>query len=304
MRRRDILAGAGSLAAGATSSFPAPAIAQGIRQLKMVTDWPEGCDRNSHQRGSFRADDRHCDRRTHQDRGISSGRIGAPVRNLRCGQARAWLTCTIRRRLLREEVAGDPFLLRHSLRLHRRRTIRVGAVRRRARAMGRARRPIQHQVAALHQHRLPDGWLVHPRDHVAGEFKGLRYRMAGPGAEVLRRMGAIVVILPGGEIMQALKSAPLTPANASGPGSTWRSVCTKPPAITILRGCRTGTAQAVGIDKGVWESLDASDRRVIEAVAASEYVRSLAEFDTNNALSLRKLRDEGSVKITEVRTRC
>src|SRR6266446_7786948 len=42
MRRRDILAGAGSLAAGATLSFPAPAIAQGIRQLKMVTDWPAG----------------------------------------------------------------------------------------------------------------------------------------------------------------------------------------------------------------------------------------------------------------------
>jgi TRAP-type mannitol/chloroaromatic compound transport system substrate-binding protein len=41
MRRRDILAGAGSLATGATLSFPAPAIAQGIRQLKMVTDWPE-----------------------------------------------------------------------------------------------------------------------------------------------------------------------------------------------------------------------------------------------------------------------
>src|SRR5713101_6943342 len=42
MRRRDLLAGAGSLAAGASLSFPAPAIAQGIRQLKMVTDWPEG----------------------------------------------------------------------------------------------------------------------------------------------------------------------------------------------------------------------------------------------------------------------
>ena len=40
MRRRDILAGAGSVAAGAVLSFPAPAIAQGIRQLKMVTDWP------------------------------------------------------------------------------------------------------------------------------------------------------------------------------------------------------------------------------------------------------------------------
>src|SRR5258705_10704503 len=42
MRRRDILAGAGSLAAGAALSFPAPAITQGIRQLKMVTDWPAG----------------------------------------------------------------------------------------------------------------------------------------------------------------------------------------------------------------------------------------------------------------------
>jgi TRAP-type mannitol/chloroaromatic compound transport system substrate-binding protein len=40
MRRRDILAGAGSLAAGATMTFPMPAIAQGFRQLKMVTDWP------------------------------------------------------------------------------------------------------------------------------------------------------------------------------------------------------------------------------------------------------------------------
>ena len=41
MRRRDILAGAGSLATVGTSSLAAPTIAQGIRHLKMVTDWPE-----------------------------------------------------------------------------------------------------------------------------------------------------------------------------------------------------------------------------------------------------------------------
>src|SRR5262249_24133578 len=38
MRRRDVLVSAGSLAVAA--SFPAPAITQGIRQLKLVTDWP------------------------------------------------------------------------------------------------------------------------------------------------------------------------------------------------------------------------------------------------------------------------
>jgi TRAP-type mannitol/chloroaromatic compound transport system substrate-binding protein len=58
-----------------------------------------------------------------------------------------------------------------------------------------------------------------------------------------------------------------------------------------------GTCNAVGINKDVWESFDARDRRVIEAAAACEYARSLAEFNANNALSLRKLRDEGTVKI-------
>src|ERR1700674_62684 len=42
MRRRDVLSGAGSFTVAASASFAAPAIAQGIRQLKMVTDWPEG----------------------------------------------------------------------------------------------------------------------------------------------------------------------------------------------------------------------------------------------------------------------
>ena len=42
MRRRDILTGVGSLVTGANLTFPAPAIAQGTRQLKMVTDWPAG----------------------------------------------------------------------------------------------------------------------------------------------------------------------------------------------------------------------------------------------------------------------
>src|SRR4051794_18750393 len=40
MKRRTVLTGAGSFAVGTAVSFPAPAIAQGIRKLKMVTDWP------------------------------------------------------------------------------------------------------------------------------------------------------------------------------------------------------------------------------------------------------------------------
>ena len=36
---------------------------------------------------------------------------------------------------------------------------------------------------------------------------------------------------------------------------------------------------------------------MIEAAAALRYARTLAEFNANNALSLRELRDEGGVKI-------
>jgi TRAP-type mannitol/chloroaromatic compound transport system substrate-binding protein len=58
-----------------------------------------------------------------------------------------------------------------------------------------------------------------------------------------------------------------------------------------------GTAQTLGINMRVWESFAASDRQLIETCAAAGYAQSLAEFNTNNALSLRKLRDEGAVKI-------
>jgi TRAP-type mannitol/chloroaromatic compound transport system substrate-binding protein len=58
-----------------------------------------------------------------------------------------------------------------------------------------------------------------------------------------------------------------------------------------------GTSQALGINKRLWESLDASDRRLFEPLTACEYVRSLAEFNANNAKALRTLKDEGVVQI-------
>jgi TRAP-type mannitol/chloroaromatic compound transport system substrate-binding protein len=43
------------------------------------------------------------------------------------------------------------------------------------------------------------GWFT-KEVNAADDFKGLRYRMPGLGAEVLRRMGPTVVTTPGGEI--------------------------------------------------------------------------------------------------------
>jgi TRAP-type mannitol/chloroaromatic compound transport system substrate-binding protein len=141
------------------------------------------------------------------------------------------------------------------------------------------------------------GWFTREVNSPEG-FKGLRYRMAGPGAEVLRRLGAIVVTLPGGEIMPALQSGAIDASEWIGPWLDMALGLHKAAGYYYYPGFHEpGAALAVGINKGVWESFDVSDRRVIEAVAAGEYARSLAEFNANNALSLRKLRDEGTVKI-------
>ena len=149
------------------------------------------------------------------------------------------------------------------------------------------------------------GWFTREITSPDG-FKGLRYRMgAPPGAEVLRRLGAIVVTLPISEIIPALKSGAIDASEWIGPWTDTAMGLHKAADYYCYPGFHEpSSGSAVGINKGVWESFDASDRQVIEAVAACEYARSLAEFNANNALSLRKLRDEGGVKIVKFDELC
>jgi TRAP-type mannitol/chloroaromatic compound transport system substrate-binding protein len=141
------------------------------------------------------------------------------------------------------------------------------------------------------------GWFTREITSPEG-FKGLRYRMPGLGAEVLRRLGAIVVTLPGGEIVPALQSGAIDASEWADPWLDMAMGLHKVARYYYYPGFHEpGTGTTVGINKGVWESFDASDRQVMEAVAASEYARSLAEFNANNALWLRKLREESSIRI-------
>jgi hypothetical protein len=129
-------------------------------------------------------------------------------------------------------------------------------------------------------------------------FRGLRYRMPGLGGEVLRRLGASAVTVPGGEIVQSLKSGAIDGAEWVGPWLDMDLGLHKVAGYYYYPGFHEpGTGSALGINKRLWESFDASERRLIEDATAAEYTCSLAEFDFNNALWLRRLRDEGTVKI-------
>jgi TRAP-type mannitol/chloroaromatic compound transport system substrate-binding protein len=298
MRRRDILAGAGSLAAGATLSFPTPAIAQGIRQLKMVTDWPEGLP------GFYPSALRFAQ----TVNAATGGRIkievflaGAFVRPLETFDA-------VSAGVADMYHTYEGYFEKKSRALHFFAAIPFGFTADELFAWIQYGGGQELWDDLNEQFNIKSllctstgcqmgGWFANEITSPEG-FKGLRFRMTGPGAEVLRRLGSTVLVVPGGEIMQTLKSGAIQ-------GTEWVG-----PWLDMALGLHTavgyyyypgfhepGTNISVGINKRVWETLDAGDQRLIEAVAASEYARSLAEFNTNNALWLGKLRAETTVKL-------
>jgi TRAP-type mannitol/chloroaromatic compound transport system substrate-binding protein len=298
MRRRDILAGAGSLATGAALSFPAPAIAQGTRQLKMVTDWPEALPglqtsavRFAHTIGVatggrikievFPADALVRPLETFDAVSAGVADMYSSAETYFEGKARAF-----------NFFAAIPFGFTADELFA---WVQYGGGQELWDALS-GQFNIKSLLCTSTGCQM-GGWFTREVTSPDG-FRGLRYRMPGPGAEVLRRLGAVVVILPAGEIMPALKSGAIDASEFVGPWlDTALGLHTAAGYYYYPGFHEPGTNNAVGINKGVWESFDASDRRVIEAVAACEYARSLAEFNANNAVSLRKLRDEGTVKI-------
>jgi TRAP-type mannitol/chloroaromatic compound transport system substrate-binding protein len=286
----------GSLAAGA--GLTRPSIAQGLRQLKMVTDWPQNLP------GLLTSAVRYAD-----TIGVATGgRIkievftaGAFVRPLETFDAVAAGVADMYH-------SYEGYFEKKSPALHFFAALPFGLTADELFAWihyGGGQRlwdelNAQFSIKSL----LPTstgsqmgGW--YNREIVSPDsFKGLRFRMTGPGAEVLRRLGAAVLVVAGGEIMLALKSGAID-------GSEWVG-----PWLDMAIGLHTaasryyypgfhepGTGIAVGINKGVWESLSVSDQQVFEAVAACEYTRSLAEFNANNAVALRKLRESTTVQI-------
>jgi TRAP-type mannitol/chloroaromatic compound transport system substrate-binding protein len=292
MRRRDLLA------ATATLAFPTPAIAQGIRQLKMVTDWPDGTP--GLHTGSLRlaqtigvategrikievfpsgtlvrpfetfdsvsagiADMYHSDEYYFEKKSPAFNFFSAVPFGFTADELFAWIHYGGGQELW-DALSGQ---------------FNVKA------------------LLCLNTGTQMGGWFT--REITSpDQFKDLHYRMPGLGAEVLRRLGAIVVTLPGSEIVPALKSGALDASEWVGPWLDMAMGLHEAAGFYYYPGFHEpGTGTSLGINKGVWESFSPGDQRVIADVAACEYARSLAEFNANNAIALRKLRQQANLKI-------
>jgi TRAP-type mannitol/chloroaromatic compound transport system substrate-binding protein len=297
MDRRSFLSRAGAVA-GVATTFPAPAIAQGIRELKMVTSWPKGLP------------------------GLSSSAE-------RIGQA---ITAASGKRI-QVKVFGAEELVK-AFEVFDAVSSGVADLYHSAEYYWESQSPAFNFFAAVPFGFTADemgawihfgggqalwdelsakfnikplltantgvqmgGWFT---KEVSGpqSFAGLRYRMPGLGGEVLRRLGAVVVSLPGGEIVPALKSGAIDASEWVGP---WNDMI-----LGLHKACKyyyypgfhePGTVLSTGVNKTVWDGLTAEDRNLISTAANAEYTYSLAEFNANNAKSLEELAKDKNVEI-------
>ncbi|MEM8949996.1 MAG: TRAP transporter substrate-binding protein [Pseudomonadota bacterium] len=303
MKRRNFVTSAatGGLVAGAAaaaSSFPTPAIAQGVKQLKMVTTWPKNFP------GLGTGAEHLAKRITAMSDGalevkvfaagelvppfesfdaVSSGNADmahsasyywqgkSPAFNffttvpfgLTANEHAAWVNYGGGQELWDELSAG--FNIKPLLRAST--GVQMG------------------------------GWYK-KEINTLDDFQGLKFRMPGLGGEVLRRLGAAVVNLPGGEIFPALQAGTIDGTEWVGPWNDLAFGFYKVANYYYGPGFHEpGTTGEVMVNKGVWDGLTDGEKAIIEVAVQAEAWREFSEFNANNADSLKVLVEEHGVQL-------
>jgi TRAP-type mannitol/chloroaromatic compound transport system substrate-binding protein len=130
------------------------------------------------------------------------------------------------------------------------------------------------------------------------DFKGLKFRMPGLGGEVMRRLGATVVNLPGGEIFPALQAGTIDGTEWVGPWHDLAFGFYKVTKYYYWPGFHEpGTTAEVLVNKKVWNSLSKHQQEIIRVAVQAEGTISSAEFQYRNSDALDVLINKHGVKL-------
>ncbi len=141
------------------------------------------------------------------------------------------------------------------------------------------------------------GWYRKPIEKM-DDFKGLKFRMPGIGGEVLRALGVTVVNLPLAEIYPALASGAIDAAEWVGP---WHDLAFGFYKITkhyFYPGFHEpGTTGSFAINKKLWDGLSKDDQLMVTTVIEAEAQIQGAEFNARNMGSLNVLLTKHGVQL-------
>ncbi len=132
----------------------------------------------------------------------------------------------------------------------------------------------------------------------ASDFKGLKMRIPGLGGDVLAKLGASPVSLPGGQIYENLVSGAIDATEWVGPWNDSFMKFYEAAKFYYYPGMHEPAAQlAVGMNKKWWDGLSKSDQMIITAAAEMENSVMMSEYNAKNGASLAKLISDQGVKL-------
>jgi TRAP-type mannitol/chloroaromatic compound transport system substrate-binding protein len=144
------------------------------------------------------------------------------------------------------------------------------------------------------------GWYRKPITGPA-DFKGLKIRMSGLGGEVLRRLGALPVTMPVGEVFTALQTRALDAAEFVGPYSDLSIGLYKVAKYYYTPGWNDpGSPLECIINQQAYRRLPKDLQAVVATACQAMNNDLLAEYTARNADALKTLVDDHQVKLSHL----
>ena len=115
------------------------------------------------------------------------------------------------------------------------------------------------------------------------DLKGLKFRIAGLGGEVFRKLGASVVLTPPGEIFEALKTGAIDGAEWIGPWNDIAFGLHKATTFYYLPAFHEfGPSLELIVNRAKYEALPGDLKAIVERAALATATESLADFTFHN----------------------
>ena len=132
------------------------------------------------------------------------------------------------------------------------------------------------------------------------DFKGLKFRMPGIGGEVMRRLGAAVVTLPPPEIFQALQSGTIDGTEWIGPWHDLAFGFYKIAKFYYWPGFHEpSSVTSYAVNLKVWDSLPRDQQELLKMAFESEAHLQSSEYDAGNPIALDTLLTKHNVQLRQ-----
>ncbi len=143
------------------------------------------------------------------------------------------------------------------------------------------------------------GWF-NKEINSADDLEGLKMRIPGLGGDVMAKLGASPVSLPGGQIYENLVSGAIDATEWVGPWNDEAMKFYEAAKYYYYPGMHEPAAQlTLGMNASFWNGLSESDQNLIAAVAHSENSNMMAEYNAKNGAALERLIKDQGVEVRE-----